>query len=161
MLRLHRLVVIAALSNLIAGFLGAPQARADDVASSCANTAVNGVANDCYTITPPFNDGSGITVNGVEGGGEWTGATTKNLTGDLSGSLKALRSGNAIYLLITVNDATYNPARPPTTSSFASSATPSARVTARSRRLAITRGLPEPWAASLVLRAASAPGWWS
>jgi hypothetical protein len=84
-------------------------ARANDSASSCSNTTVNGAANDCYTVTPPFTTGAGITINGLEAAGEWTGAKTKNLTGSggITGVVKVLRSSDVIYLLITVTGGNY------------------------------------------------------
>ena len=83
--------------------------QADNATSSCTNTTVNNDgSNTCYTITPPQVDGSGITIDGSEVGAEWTGAKSKNLTGDMAGSFKVLRSSDSIYLLITVSDGAYN-----------------------------------------------------
>ncbi len=82
-------------------------ANANNSSSSCANTAVNGGANDCYTITPPLVSG-GITVNGTEDEAGWASASAKNLNGDMSGSFKVLRTTDAIYLLITTDDSIYN-----------------------------------------------------
>lgn len=101
--------VFVATVLLVFGAWLASAARADDTASSCSNTTINGGANDCYTITPPFTDGSGITINGIENGAEWSGAVTKNLTGDFTGTVKVMRSATALYLLIHVNDTTYDP----------------------------------------------------
>ena len=82
---------------------------ADNGTSSCVNTIVNNDgSNTCYTITPPLVDASGFTIDGNEMGGEWTGAKSKNLIGDMAGSFKVLRSANAVYLLITVSDGSYN-----------------------------------------------------
>lgn len=81
---------------------------ADNLSSSCFNTTVNDVSNTCYTITPPLVDASGFTIDGNEMGGEWTGAKSKNLIGNMDGSFKVLRSADAVYLLITVNDVSYN-----------------------------------------------------
>ena len=83
--------------------------QADNATSSCTNTTVNNDgSNTCYTITPPQVDGSGITIDGSEVGAEWADAKTKNLTGDMAGSFKVLRSSDSIYLLITVSDGVYN-----------------------------------------------------
>ena len=87
--------------------INAASVSADNAVSSCVNTTVNNDAsNICYTITPPSVDPGGFSIDGSEGGGEWSGAKTKNLGGDMAGSFKVLRTIDSIYLVITVNDGT-------------------------------------------------------
>jgi hypothetical protein len=111
-MRISSTLVLAghlALGSL-GGLLAAGPARADNAASTCAGTTVNGAANTCYTLTAPPVPATAITVNGAEGAGEWALAQTKNLTGDMTGTLKVVRTtgdGQALYLLITVNDSAY------------------------------------------------------
>jgi hypothetical protein len=95
----------------LAGLAALTPAHADDSASTCSNTTVNGAANDCYTITPPLITGAAPIPNGLEAVGEWNGAKTKNLVGSggITGIVKVLRSSDALYLLITVTGGNYEP----------------------------------------------------
>lgn len=82
---------------------------ADNGTSSCGNITVNNDAsNTCYNISPPEVSSAAITINGTEAMGEWTGAKSKNLQGTMTGSFKVLRSSDAIFLTVTVNDSGYN-----------------------------------------------------
>jgi Carbohydrate family 9 binding domain-like len=74
--------------------------------------------NAGYDVASPGVPAAAITINGVEGGGEWTGAASVALSdysdpmfpgNPLSGTLKALHKADGIYLLINVSDPTNNP----------------------------------------------------
>lgn len=73
---------------------------------------VNEPANDdCHTLSISAIDASGVTIDGSEGGGEWSAAQARNLSVDSghAGSFKILRSDDAVFLLVTVSGGNYHP----------------------------------------------------
>jgi hypothetical protein len=86
-------------------FCAAQNGWADNPASSCSNTTVNGAANNCYTVTPLPGT---VSIDGLLTGAEWTGAPSKDLTGDFSARIRFKRSGNNLHFLISVDDAGFN-----------------------------------------------------
>lgn len=97
---------------VLLSFLFATTGLADSDDSNCAGDdklVVNEPANDaCHTLSISAADTSGITIDGSEGGGEWSAAQTRNLSADSghTGSFKILRSNDALFVLVAVNGGT-------------------------------------------------------
>lgn len=74
--------------------------------------------NAGYDVASPGVPAAAITINGAEGGGEWTGAASVALSdysdpmtpgNPLSGNLKALHKADGVYLLINISDTSSSP----------------------------------------------------
>jgi hypothetical protein len=81
---------------------------ADNSSSSCANIVVNGAANTCYTLTPPEVAPGIIVIDGQGTEPEWSSAVSKNLIGDMPGTVRVLREGDTLFILIEVEDPLFN-----------------------------------------------------
>ena len=79
-------------------------ARADDATSTCPVLTVNDPASTCYVATPAAG---APVIDNTAGTGDWAGAVVKNLhNGGIDGTIRFLRNGEDLYLMVTVNDAT-------------------------------------------------------